>query len=520
MFWADKIEKDLGDKEIINDSKTPSGRVHVGSLRGVVLHYAIYKVLTDAGKNPTFLYGTDDYDPVDELPHGISDEWKQYMGMPLCNVPSPEPEKGDNFADYYINDFIEVFNKLGIKPETYRMSEFYKSGKMNEVIERLLNNEETIREIYFSVSGSKKPSTWHPFQTVCEKCGKIGTTLVHDFDGKEVEYTCEPKMVKWATGCGHRGKVSPFDGNGKLPWKLEWVGKWHILGVSVEGAGKDHSSEGGSRDVSSEIYRRIFDGKPPYNVPYEFFLTGKKKMSSSKGIGSSSRDIAELLPPELLRFLMMRYAPNAVIDFNPEGDTIPRLFDEYDRCGNLFFGKEKDQSESLERAFELAQIDQKGLKPRFFPRFSTIATLIQLPGVDLNTKAEEMKMDSLSESDTKEIELRKTYAEKWLNKCASENSKFQVMEELSGDIRNSLSDSQKEFIKTVIPIFKGESLPGDEIHQKIYEATQTVGIKPGEGFKTIYQLFIAKNQGPRVGGFLAALDKSFVLKRFEESLGA
>ncbi|MDH5681200.1 MAG: hypothetical protein OEZ36_06420, partial [Spirochaetota bacterium] len=139
-------------------------------------------------------------------------------------------------------------------------------------------------------------------------------------------------------------------------------------------------------------------------------------------------------------------------------------------------------------------------------------------GVDLNAKSEEMKKDSLTESDIEEIELRKVYAEKWLSKCASENSKFHIVEELSGDIKDSLSDSQREFLKSIIPIFEGESLPGDEIHQKIYEATQTVGIKPGEGFKTIYQVFIAKNQGPRVGGFLAALDKSFVIKRLTESL--
>ncbi len=514
MFWVDKIVNELGQNEIVNDSKTPSGRVHVGSLRGVVIHYMIYKALTEAGKSPNFLYGTDDFDPVDELPHGISEEWRQYMGMPLCDVPSPDPSKADNFADYYMKEFIGVFNNLGIFPKVYKMSDYYKSGQMNEIIETLLNNEEIIREIYLQVSGSKKPSTWHPFQVVCEKCKKIGTTLVHSFDGREVEYSCEPNMVKWAKGCGYRGKISPFDGHGKLPWKLEWVSKWKLLGVSVEGAGKDHSSEGGSRDVSSEIFKRVFNGKAPYNIPYEFFLTGKKKMSSSKGIGSSSKDIADLLPPELLKFLMVRYPPQSVIDFNPEGDTILRLFDEYDRCANMYFNKEEDQVESLNRAFQLSQIDAESLKKRFLPRFSTISTLIQIPGINLEKKIEEMKSSSLDDNDKKELELRKIYSQKWLDQCAGDAHKFQVQENTPKDIE--VSDTEKDFLKKVLSIFDQKDLAGDEIHQKIYEATQQVGIKPGDGFKTIYQIFIGKQQGPRVGTFLAALDSSFVKQRIIE----
>ena len=35
MFWADQIAAESSDRtHIVNDSKTPSGRVHVGSLRG------------------------------------------------------------------------------------------------------------------------------------------------------------------------------------------------------------------------------------------------------------------------------------------------------------------------------------------------------------------------------------------------------------------------------------------------------------------------------------------------------
>lgn len=45
MFWADKIAKEIkkerGDGPlIIRDEKTMSGRVHIGSMRGVAIHGA------------------------------------------------------------------------------------------------------------------------------------------------------------------------------------------------------------------------------------------------------------------------------------------------------------------------------------------------------------------------------------------------------------------------------------------------------------------------------------------------
>ncbi len=512
MFWVDKIQNELQDNQIINDSKTPSGRVHVGSLRGVVIHHIINKVLLKANKKTTFLYGVDDYDPLDELPKSMKKEFGRYMGMPLVNVPAPCEEGNKNFADYYMDEFINVFNKLGIYPKIYKMSEYYKSGKMNEVIEIILKNEDKIRDIYLKISGSKKPKTWHPFQVLCQKCGKIGTTLTHSFDGKEVEYTCEKNIVKWAKGCEYHGKISPFNGNGKLPWKLEWVAKWKVLGVTLEGAGKDHSSDGGSRDVSAEIFKVLFNKRPPYNIPYEFFLTGKKKMSSSKGLGATSKEITELIPPELVKFLMIRSQPNAVIDFNPMGDTIPRLFDEYDRCAKLFFSK--DKSLFIERAFELSQTDDKNIKDNFLPRFSLLATLMQIPSVDIYDKMKAVKGMELSKDDINEIDMRKDYANKWLERCASDASKFRVLDELP-EI-NAISDSQKVFIKELINIFDKDNLSGEEIHQMVYEVTQKVNIKPAEGFKTIYQVFIGKSRGPKVGTLLSALDNAFVKKRLKE----
>ena len=49
MEWADELAARVSGPQVVNDSKTPSGTVHVGSLRGVVLHDAIFRALREGG---------------------------------------------------------------------------------------------------------------------------------------------------------------------------------------------------------------------------------------------------------------------------------------------------------------------------------------------------------------------------------------------------------------------------------------------------------------------------------------
>ena len=101
--------------------------------------------------------------------------------------------------------------------------------------------------------------------------------------------------------------------------------------VNDDSGGRSPSNtKGGSRDRSEALAREVFAVTPPRNVPYEFLLIGGRKMKSSAGTGAAADAMVELLPPELVRFLMLRHRPSATIEFDPSGETIPRLFDEYD----------------------------------------------------------------------------------------------------------------------------------------------------------------------------------------------
>ncbi|HLN18649.1 MAG TPA: lysine--tRNA ligase [Patescibacteria group bacterium] len=524
MFWGDRIVDEIktkytekiksGQPLVIRDEKTMSGRVHIGSLRGVAIHGIISEILSDQKINNKYLFEINDFDPMDGLPVYLDQEkFLSFMGKPLLEVPSPDG-KAKNYAEYFAAEFTKVIEGTGFSPEHYRSSELYKAGKYNETIKLALDNADKIREIYKKISGSDKGADWFPVQMICEKCGNIGTTKAIGWDGQQVEYNCEENMVKWAKGCGYHGKNSPFDGKAKLPWKVEWAAKFKVLGVDIEGAGKDHSTRGGSRDISEAISREVFGYQPPFNIPYEFFQVGGKKMSSSKGAGSSSREIADLLPPEILRLLLLWKNPNKVIDFIPDGDTIPIIYDTYDKMAESYFKKEDGDNA---RIFELINIDKKKLSERFLPRFSQIAFLVQMPHMDILEEVEKIKGSSLTEEDKEEALYRAGYAKKWLSAYAPEDYKYELQLDKIPEAAKSFSDEQKKGLAMILEFIKShKTLDGQELHTKIHDIKKELGINPKDLFSAIYLSFLGKDSGPKAGWFLSVLDREFLERRLGE----
>jgi len=52
---------------------------------------------------------------------------------------------------------------------------------------------------------------------------------------------------------------------------------WKVIGITVEGAGKDHASKGGSYDIAMTLCEEVFKYEKPFRLPYEFILIGGKK---------------------------------------------------------------------------------------------------------------------------------------------------------------------------------------------------------------------------------------------------
>lgn len=526
MFWADAFAESIkqrfkskiaaGEELIIRDEKTFSGRVHVGSLRGVVIHGIMADVLNKQGIRAKFLFEVNDFDPMDDCPPLLKETHFKYMGMPLYKVPSPDG-KAPNFAEYYAEEFLGVMERIGFSAEYYRLSEAYQNGKFNEVIRSALTKANIIRKIYKEISGSDKPEDWLPISIVCPKCGKILTTKATDFDGKTVAFTCQTIAV--TEGCGEVGRISPFDGNAKLAWKPDWAAKWKVFGVNVEGGGKDHATKGGSRDVSRAIAEEVFHYPNPFDIPYEFFVIGGKKMSSSKGRGASAKEVSDLLPSKIARLLFLRKDPKRPIDFDPEGDTIPVLYDEYDRLAEAYFSGEKGK-EDFARIFELSHsLSERGkLKKIFLPRFREIAFLSQLPHIDFHAKVAEMKGAPLNADEIAEADLRREFAEKWLRECAPEEFVFRITDSLPENM-GEITESGRKVLTAILSFFESTKEPeGEQLHSFLHHLKSELNVQPQEIFVPIYQVFLGRNSGPKAGWLLSVLGSDFVIKRLQEAL--
>ena len=519
MFWADRIAEEIeqrfGKKVpaplIVRDEKTPSGRVHIGSMRGVAIHGVLSEALAERGIKNSFLYEFNDMDPMDGFPEYLPEEFRAYMGMPLFRIPSPDG-KAKNFAEYFANEFKEVIRGAGFTPEFYNVSELYTSGRMDGVIREALLHASDIRRIYREVSGSQKPDGWYPLSVICENCGKVGTTKVHAFDGEKVSYRCELDMVKWAKGCGHEGLVSPFGGKAKFPFKVEWPAKWKIVGVKVEGAGKDHSTKGGARDVANHIAKEVFKYEPPFDAPYEFFLVGGKKMSSSKGRGSSAKEIAELVPPKILRLALLGKEIMQSFNFDPEGDTIPVLYDQYDKLAESFKAGVVDDYARLFKYIHPGKI----VVPDFLMRFSQVAFIVQMPHLNLEEEAVRLKGAPLTSEDKKELKERAEYARRWLKTCAPEKFKF-VLQQDFPEVAKNLTTLQKQVLSKITGYIEAnENVSGKDLHEHIHDIKKESGIAAADLFSAIYLLFLGKTSGPQAGWFLSVLKRDFVLKRLKE----
>ncbi len=512
MLWCDKIAAQVEREQLINDSKTPSGRAHVGALRGVLIHDVVFRAIQARGLPVRYAFGVDDYDPLDELPAGEEEFFRPYLGAPLCQVPPPPGSSFSDISEHYIQDFFSVFRDLNVEAETYRMRDVYRSGQFNEAIDDILCNAATVRRVYKEVSKAERPESWYPFHAVCEQCGRIGTTEVTDYDGKEVTYTCRPDLVTWATGCGYQGRVSPFDGRGKLPWKLEWTAKWKTFQITIEGAGKDHTTKGGSRDVASACLRKIFNQTPPLNIPYEFFLVGGAKMSSSKGLGVSARDMADFLPPEILRFMMIRTQPKQPVNFSPDEKSIIKIFNDFDRFHTRTH-RDPAVSEDDKRVYQLAQTT---LEDDFYVAdFQLVATIAQLPHLDLTEEIEKRKGAVLTVIERQQLERRAQAACYWLEHHASPEERIVLQETLPKRARE-LTASQRAFLHHLAARLPGIPQDDDALQSALFDTARLTPLSPAYAFRAIYRTLLDRDSGPKAGNLLAFLDRDFLLCRFRE----
>lgn len=515
MHWADVIAEDLlkkDKKHILATGITPSGPIHIGNMREVLTTDAVYRSIINKGGKAEFIYIADDFDNLRKVYPFLNKKYEKFVGLPLSEIPCPCGEH-KSYADHYLFSFLDSLKELGINPTVYRANEMYKKGMFKEAIQTALDNTEKIKIIIEKISKRQLPKNWIPFNIRCEKCGTITSAIPVLYNYPYVEYTC---------ACGYEGKADITKGGvGKLPWRVDWPARWKILNVTYEPFGKDHGAAGGTHDTGVAISKEIFSYTPPKYTMYEFILLkGKGAMHSSKGTALSAEEMLKMTPPEVLRFLLMNNQPNKHIQFDP-GLGLLNLIDEYDQLERVFFGKEKEIKgmKDLDTTYALSKPYKVSKEIPLQLPYRHLVTLIQIGDNWQEVKKILQRTNqipkNIKKEDEEHLKQRAEHAKYWLERFAPETVKFKVQKRLP-DIK--LEKEQIQFLEEFLEKISKIDWEAEKIHNVIYEISEKRKIPIKIAFKTLYQIILGKEKGPRAGYFLSNLEKEFIIKRIEEAV--
>ncbi len=274
--------------------------------------------------------------------------------------------------------------------------------------------------------------------------------------------------------------------------------------MTVEPFGKDHATRGGSYDTGARIAREVFGHEPPHPIPYEWIrLKGQGDMSSSRGNVLSIGRVLEIVPPEVLRYLVMRERPSRTIDFDP-GPPLLQLVDEF------------DDAAGDERAVELSRAG--GFRPVGVP-FQHLVVVAQAARFDTSRVLDILRRSGYASADPEAVASRVGYARRWLDGFAPEDVRFEVQDRLP-DAARELPEATRGLLGRLGQTLD-DSMSAETIHRTIYELAAASGtVTPAELFRGVYVALLGKPRGPRAGWFIELLGPSFCAARFREAAAA
>ena len=491
-FWADEMAdrilkaKSKKNKFVCASGVTPSGTIHIGHFREVITAELVVRALKHKGHKVKFIYSWDDFDRFRKVPANIPKEYSQYIGMPVSQVPSPEPKDKKSYAEFFEKQFEKSAKVVGIYPEFIRQSKMYEKCKYAELIKTAIDNTEKIKQILNKYRKEPLTDNWQPLEVYCTKCKKDFTKIIK-LEEYEIEYECK---------CGNKEKTDFRKiGNVKLSWRVDWPMRWKYEAVDFEPGGIDHSVEGGSFTTAKEIVK-IFGHQAPLYQLYEWIRPkGGVEFASSVGNVITLEEVSEIYEPEVLRFLFVRTRPNKGFQISFDEDII-KTYDEYDVLEKKYY--DKTATEKEKRIYELSQIKLKSKKPER-ESFRHLSTLTQIG----KTK----KLNTESKNRAEKVK-------KWLEKFAPEEFKFELQTRLKPDL--NLTEKQKSALKMLKEFLTEKKPSEEELYNEFYNISKKTDLKTNEFFEASYKTIIGKPKGPRLASLIIAIDKDKIIKLLQE----
>lgn len=495
LHWSEQLSQEImaSRKEpyVISGGLTTSGPTHLGTICELLFPQGIMDQLKFSGKEAKYIFVADIYDAFDAVP-SVFEQYKSqlepHLGKPLTDVPDPTGTTA-SFGDHFLEDAKLAAGRFSIKPEFVRATDLYKSGAMDKYAILFLKEEAKVRELVARTSLRESlPDGWSPIMPVCKQCGKIATTRVLSHDNESYEYICD-RDVKYTKGCGYKGKNKISDHCYKLTWRLHWPSWMDHFGTSAEGAGMDHFTRGGSRDTLVAVFKEMFNKEPPIGYYWGFILFEGKKYSKSKGTGMSVNQLVELIPIEVIKYMLLKPDLQENVDINPTPLNVLRAIEDYEKAiallaaGNLETLSRADRKKAL--AARLASESAEGGRGWKTPFLDILLYRNLQWGWD---KIAEKTGDGVS------VKKLSPYLDAW------EKKNF-IPEEYAFSYKpQKAASSAAAFFSKLSP-----SMSALDTHNTVFSTAKELDIPASKMFEECYVALLGKAKGPKLGKLIEAL---------------
>ena len=460
----------------------PSGLPHIGTFGEVVRTTMVRNALESMMECKTKLIAfSDDMDGLRKIPDNVPNKemLKEFIGRPLTSIPDPF-EKYESYGHHNNSKLRSFLDQFKFEYEFVSSTKKYKSGDFDEILIKILENQEEIKSIILPTLREERKQTYSPFLPVSKVDGKVLQVKVEEYRPKDHSIVyLDPSNNKMI-------ETLVTKGNCKLQWKVDWAMRWMALEVDYEMCGKDLTE---SAILASKICK-VMKKESPINLIYEMFLDEKgEKISKSIGNGIGVDQWLRYASQESLSLYMFQKPKSAKRLFF---DVIPKSVDEY-------FSFLKKYSENKNDFDNPVWHIHKSSPPKYASEinFNSLLNLVSV----CNTTEKKIIWGFLQEYD-------KTLKPE-VNLKIDELIQFAINYYVDFILPNK---KYLEISKENLTIFEDflfylKSIKNDITSEEIQTNIYTIGKKHNfsnlrDYFKLIYQVLLGQEQGPRLGSFI------------------
>ncbi len=461
----------------------PSGLPHIGTFGEVARTTMVRRAFEVLSDIPTRLICfSDDMDGLRKVPGNLPNQemLAEDLHLPLSSVRDPFGTH-DSFGAHNnarLNAFLDSF---GFDYEFASATEYYRSGRFDEMLLVALERFDKIMSIMLPTLGEERRATYSPFLPVSPKTGHVLQVPV-------LERNVAKGTIVYEEPDGERVEIPVTGGHVKMQWKPDWALRWAALGVDYEMSGKDLID---SVTQSSKICRAL--GKqPPETFSYELFNDEHgQKISKSKGNGLSMEEWLAYAAPESLQYFMFQKPKTAKRLYF---DVIPKAVDEYHQQ-LAAYPKQELKARLANPVYHIhgAEVPASNMVVSF-SMLLNLASVASADDKDVLWGFIRNYAPDASPETHPDLDAAAGHAVKYYQDFVAPAKTYRAASETE---RAALAELRERLAGYTGPV------DGEALQSEVFAVGRERFDPMRDWFKALYQVLLGADQGPRFGSFIA-----------------